>query len=195
MKRLHPTPDRIVLSGSSAGAFGTFMAYPMVRAAYPDTPVYVLNDSGVGFWNPEDVATWEVIKAAWNLRIPELCERCDETTFTYIYETYLANDPLLRIGMFSSYRDSIITGTFLKMDGDAFKELLVEVTGAIREVEPTRFGRFLVAGSTHTTYDAAPAVLFPKGGDYRIDGTSLFEWIEALITPGEAVPDLLEVEE
>ena len=34
-----PAPDRILLTGNSAGGFGTDYMLPLVRKLYPDTPI------------------------------------------------------------------------------------------------------------------------------------------------------------
>src|SRR5207302_1776982 len=46
MLREFPHPERIVVSGSSAGGYGTYSGYSVTRVAYPDTPILVLDDSG-----------------------------------------------------------------------------------------------------------------------------------------------------
>jgi hypothetical protein len=47
-----PAPDRILLTGNSAGGFGTDYMLPLVRKLYPDTPIDLINDSGVGISRP-----------------------------------------------------------------------------------------------------------------------------------------------
>jgi hypothetical protein len=190
LKSNFPNAKKVLVAGSSAGGFGTYMAWPMVKRLYVDTPVHILNDSGCGFWNPDDIAAWQRIKTAWNLVIPEVCERCEETVFTYIYETYMAADPQLRIGMFSSYRDQLISTKFLGMTGAAYEKKLKEVTGNIRAEWPGQYGRFLIKGNSHTSYEVPP--LLPGGPLYEVEGTSMFEWIDALVNSDAPVPDLLE---
>lgn len=43
-----PAPSRIILAGNSGGAFGTLFALPLVRHLYPNVPIEVINDSGLG---------------------------------------------------------------------------------------------------------------------------------------------------
>ncbi|MFK7977216.1 MAG: pectin acetylesterase-family hydrolase, partial [Halioglobus sp.] len=49
-----PSPRRILLTGVSAGAFGTTFALPLVRHLYPDVPIEIINDSGIGVGRPND---------------------------------------------------------------------------------------------------------------------------------------------
>src|SRR5512139_565749 len=49
-----PSPNRIVLAGSSGGGYGTILASYLVRYVYPDVPIYVFNDSGEGLGKDGD---------------------------------------------------------------------------------------------------------------------------------------------
>ncbi|MBZ0273981.1 pectinacetylesterase family protein [bacterium] len=188
-KAMFPNPDKVLVTGASAGAFGTYIAYPVVKSQYMDTPIYVFSDSGVGFFDPEAPETWETIKEAWNLRIPAACERCQDGPIqTWLYDLYLRQDPSLRIGLFSSYRDFIISGWFLRMEDERFKSLLLDVSGQIKALHPDRFARFFIDTATHTTYQ----FLLPGGPNYAVGNTSIYDWIEMLVNDDPAWNDVLE---
>jgi len=187
MLEFFPQPEKILVAGSSAGGYGTLLGWALVKSQYMDTDTYIMNDSGSGFWNPDDLATWDVIKEAWNFQVPEECVKCSGTVQTYLYELYLEYDPQLRIGMFSSYRDAIISKWFLGLDQDRFEEILLNVTGEIHADYPARFKRFFIKGATHTTYG-----FVPPGPNRPIHGTTLFEWIGQLVNEDPAWRDLLE---
>ncbi len=53
-------PDKVVVAGVSAGAYGATLNYPYVRAAFPESKSYLLADAGVG------VLTTDFIRAAIN---------------------------------------------------------------------------------------------------------------------------------
>lgn len=188
MQELFPNPDQIMVTGASAGAFGTFFGWALVKSQYLDAHTYIFNDGGPGFWNPDDLATWEVIKDAWQFEdlIPEECIKCQGTTdLTYLYETYLDVDDQVRIGMFSSYYDSVIGQDFLEMNPEDFKSHLLSVTDEIKTAHPERFARFFIEGETHT------AIL--TGFNTAIQGTTIYDWIGKLITDGDATyDDLME---
>jgi hypothetical protein len=188
MLDLFPNPEKILVAGSSAGGYGTYLGWAVVKSQYMDVDTYIMNDSGTGFWNPDDPASWEVIKEAWNINIPDDCTKCGGTVQTYLYEVYLDYDPQLRIGLFSSRRDWIISRFFLGMDQDRFEETLLAVTDEIHADYPGRFKRFLVQGMTHTTYE----FLLPGGPHRAIRGTTLYDWIGQLVNDDPAWRDLLE---
>jgi hypothetical protein len=187
-KRLFPDPEKLLVAGSSAGGFGTFMAWGIAKSQYRDAPTYVMNDSGVGFWNPERPEVWDVIRAAWNVRFPPQCVKCQGSMALYLYELYQDLDPQVRIGLFTSYRDFLITGWFLDIDPALFEELLLRLTGDLRAAHPDRFARFFIQGDTHTCYE----FMLPGGPLYSVRGTSLYEWIGQLVNDDPAWGDVLE---
>jgi len=147
-----------------------------------------MDDSGTGFWNPDKPETWELLKETWNIKIPDECVKCRGTIQTYLFELYMEYDPQVRIGLFSSYRDWIISRLFLGMEPDRFQETLLTVTDEIKADYPERFNRFFVQGNTHTTYE----FLLPGGPKRAIRGTSLYQWIGQLVNDDPAWEDLLE---
>lgn len=188
MTELFPDPEKVLVAGSSAGGFGTILGWAVAKSQYMDTDTYVLNDSGVGFWNPARLDTWETIKEAWNWPAADDCTKCQGTVQTYLYEKYLEYDPQVRIGMFTSYHDWLISDFFLGMDKDDFTVLLFLVTDEIRQGYSDRFNRFFIEGDTHTSYE----FMLPGGPRYKIDGISFFDWIGQLVNDDSHWPDLLE---
>ena len=89
-----PTPSKILLTGNSAGGFGTDYMLPLVRKLYPNTPIELINDSGVGISRPGYV---DFVSQEWNATrfIPEDCETCisaeGHTTGYHIFQ--LDEDP------------------------------------------------------------------------------------------------------
>ena len=93
-----PSPDRIVLTGISGGAFGTISVMPMVRAYYPDTEILVLNDSGLGVAKSEETGFVDFLLEEFNSTrfIPESCIDCTGNGhITRLLEWQLDNDPNL----------------------------------------------------------------------------------------------------
>lgn len=187
-KQLFPDPEKILVAGSSAGGFGTFYGWAVTKYLFLETDTYILNDSGVGFWDPGQPETWQTIKSAWNLNIPEECVRCDGPILTYVYDLYFKYDDQVRIGMFTSYNDWIINRMFFQMDPADFESTLLTVTDDIHFENPSRFNRFFVTGNSHTSYE----FLFPQGPEYQINGVSMYDWIDMLVNDDPAWPDLLE---
>jgi hypothetical protein len=187
-KKLFPKPGNVLVTGSSAGGFGTYVGWPIVKYLYMDSKTYILSDSGVGFLNPGRPDVWETVKQSWNLHLPEDCVRCDGPIQTWLYDLMMGIDHQVRIGMFSSWHDYIISRMFLKMDKRAFEDVLRLVTNGIKTEKPVRFSRFFVAGNTHTCYD----FLLPGGPNREIDGVSLYEWIGQLVNDDPMWSDHME---
>ncbi|MDP8225587.1 MAG: pectin acetylesterase-family hydrolase [Candidatus Lernaella stagnicola] len=187
-KKLFPDAEKVLVTGASAGGMGTYLAWVITKSQYPDTDTYVLSDSGMGFWNPNDLETWNVINDAWALRMPSACARCDSTVQTWLFDLYLDLDPQVRIGMFTAYQDVIMSNFFLKMSGPDYEKAVMAITNQIKAAHPRRFGRFFIEGRTHTSYE----FILPPGPRVEVEDTSLFEWIGQLVNDDPAWVDRLE---
>ena len=186
-KELVPEPGKVLVTGVSAGGFGTFAGWPIVKSVYMDTDTYVLNDSGIGVWNPDRPDTFEAMKNAWNLPIPDACERCQEgTVLTWVVELAMEYDPQVRVGLSSFYRDFVIANLFLRMNAADYEALILDVTGQIEADYPDRGARFFVEGRGHTFF------MMDGGPNYEVDGISLYEWIGWLVNEDPRWDDVLE---
>ncbi|TVR04367.1 MAG: vtpJ-therm [Deltaproteobacteria bacterium] len=152
--RTLPEPRRILLAGSSAGGYGTLLATLLVRHVWPNSQLFVMNDSGTGIaldGDPDFVGT---LLDEFNARrfVPDDCTGCLENGhITPLIGWILDRDASLRFALFSSLHDSIITDVFLGEDPDTFAHALLRETDAIRRDHPDRFARFLIEGRMHTT--------------------------------------------
>ncbi len=188
MRREFPNPELIVVSGSSAGGYGTFSGYGVTRVAYPETPVLVLDDCGPGIQNTARAQDMMDRNQNWRYRqfIPTSCSDCDPQA-TYLAAWALERDPTLRLGLFDYLQDPILR-SFLGFgsDLDGFANLLLDVTNDIHDRYPDRFKRFFKQGESHT-------ILFLSGFyDLEIAGTSLVDWTTDFITDGPAWQDIVE---
>ena len=158
-QELMPDPERVLLTGSSAGAFGTIPGTVLVRAAYPEATLQVFNDSGVGVARPGEVAFVEKILEEQGLvpLFPESCEACwADGHITRLVHWIFERDPEVQMAVFSSVHDLVISGTFLDIDKEVFAEAMLKETGALHERFPQRYKRFIVQGSMHTTLLGTP---------------------------------------
>jgi hypothetical protein len=178
-----PKLEKIFITGCSAGGYGTFVVTRLIRSYYPDANIYVLNESGPGLYNPEDRQTWNSIKAAWKLDqlLPADCIPCD-SQMIYLYDLLLENDRKLKIGMYSSYEDFVISEEYLHMTPEAFRSLLLSSSGYLNEKYPKQLKRFFINGNTHCVEDRF----------YQIKGTSYWDWVQYLITDSDRWKDILE---
>lgn len=186
MARNFPHPELVVVSGSSAGGYGTYPGYAVTRLAYHDTPLLVLDDCGPGLQNPADtqdngdqVTNWQ-----YSRFLPSDCSQCASQT-AYLGDWALARDPTLRAALFEYLKDSVIR-SFLKLDAPAFQTLLLSVSGDIHGRHPEQFKRFLKDGIQHTAFE------LPNFYTLAINGTTLRDWTADFLTDGPAWQDLVE---
>ncbi|MHA7817978.1 MAG: pectin acetylesterase-family hydrolase [Pseudohaliea sp.] len=169
-----PSPERILLTGNSAGGFGTDYALPLVRKLYPDVPIELVNDSGVGISRP---GLTEQFVEEWNSGafIPESCGDCiDEDGHLTNYHKYqLAEDGNLRMGFLSTRQDTVIADVFVGIGGEAFEAELVPEMAELEAAYPERFRSFIADGNSHTFIQAQ--------FDLEVQGTSVKEWIGLML--------------
>jgi hypothetical protein len=183
MQKLFPAPDKILITGCSAGGYGTFIATMLIRLVYPDAKLYVVNEAGPGLFDPDKPETWQLIKDTWNMEplLPKDCPECHDQMI-YLYKWMLARDDNLKIGLFSSYQDDVIGGNYLGMAPLAFEKLLVKESGVLRKLFPDTFKRYFINGSRHCVFDYR----------YKVNGISIIEWITHLVNDENQWADVLE---
>ncbi len=195
MRDNFPAPSEIVVSGSSAGGFGTFPGYGVMRVAYPDTPMLVLNDSGPGVQNNDDVDSVNERRDNWRFQefIVTACDECFQQP-AFLTDWALDNDSQLRVALFSYLNDFVISG-FLNMEGDAYRDLLLDVSGEIQSRQPDRFKRYFVQGASHVILLGAGVGPDGVTADFdrvEIDGIGLRAWLRDFLSDGPDWRDLIE---
>jgi hypothetical protein len=190
MKKINPNPPKILITGSSAGGYGTFVAYLLIRRFFPDSAIYIFNDAGPGLWNQEN-GMKEKISTAWKYLsfFPKSCANCNEHLI-YLYDWILQRDTNIKIGLFSSYNDSTVGNYYLKLNTKetpfGYKNLLMSTTGEIQAKHPGRFKRFFIDSDIHCVVNA------PGKYSYKIQGISVAGWIRNMLNDDPAWKDLLE---
>ena len=210
-------PHRILLTGSSAGGYGTFPATLMVRALWPTADLYVFEDSGVGLAKPDDPSFIKKILDEFNASrfIPPSCTDClAHGHITPMVAWALARDPKLHVAVFSSTYDSIIGHVFLKLTPTAFHTMLMAQTDPIHQAYPDRYKRFIVDGVTHTALlgdptgiigDDPSSVELPPDATTlladldigsldgtQIDGVTMAKWLAAFVNQTPAWKDAVQ---
>lgn len=180
----YPAPSRILLTGNSAGGFGTHMALPLVRRLYPDVPIEHVNDSGVGISTP---GTQDALNEYWNAEAfyPASCDTCigDDGHLTDFHAYQLAEDPNIRMGFMSTKQDAVIVDR-LPLDGPGFESALLEAMSELRDAYPTRFRSFIAQGDGHT--------FILRDFDRVVGGTSVRAWIADMLEGGDAWQSVTE---
>jgi Pectinacetylesterase len=182
MKELFPNSQKILIAGSSNGGYGTFGATPIVRLAFPDARLYVLNDSGPGLFRTKEPALWPILIETWNLA-PMLPADCPDskTQLVYLFDWLLDRDANLKIGMYSSYQDSIV-GNVVGMSGAENEGLLRTTTGQIHQNHPETFKRYFIQGDSHCIADFYN----------QVNGVTVWDWLDALVNDRPGWKDMLE---
>ena len=182
MKELHPDPDKILITGNSAGGYGIIIATMIIRLQYPRTKLYVFNKAGPGLFNTKDKEMWELIKEAWDIKqyFPDDCNRCHDQLI-YLYDWMLERDNSLKIGLTSSYFDLMIGGMYMQTTPQEYKSLLLSTTNVIWEKHPNTFNRFFIKGIKHNISNS-----------YQVNGVSVRNWLEYLVNDSALWKDILE---
>jgi hypothetical protein len=174
-----PAPDKILLTGNSAGGYGTDYALPLVRKLFPDVPIDIINDSGVGIAFPGYV---DFLSNEWNSGafIPESCDNCigADGHLTDYHKYQLAEDPNLRMGFMSTKRDAVIADTFVGIGGEAFEEALLAEMADLEAAEPERFKSLIAEGDSHTFLQAQ----FTR----PVGDTTVRQWVADMLAETEA---------
>jgi len=195
MRANFPDPGRIVVSGSSAGGFGTFSGYGVMRLAYPAKEILVLNDSGPGVQKNDDPQALADRRENWGFEQfrPPSCAACSVQP-AFITNWAMDLDPVLRASFFSTLQDDVIRG-FLDLSGPEYEELLLAVTDQIVASDPDRVKRFMVADEFHTILIGGGIGNSGVAADYRtlaVNGTSLPTWIKEFLADGPGWTDLID---
>jgi hypothetical protein len=180
--------QRVLVSGFSAGAYGTLRAMLSARLMFPGAELSVLADSGAGMQNPLQSTAIEQRLAEWGFAatIPGSCSACEQGRGhqSAMFSWLLERDPSVRIAFLSYYEDPVIGQAFNGLDGPGYKALLLEQTDPIAAAYPDRFKRFMLPGNKHVVMFDLPAV--------SADGVKLADWLTAFANDdGDGWQDVL----
>lgn len=192
LERVVPTftVDQVLLTGSSAGGFGSSLNYPQAQRAFGSVPVVLINDSAppmsTDVYPPCLQKIWRTVWGLDKTVLAECGANCDdpdgfgEDMITHIRTTF----PDMRGGLYSTLSDQTIR-TFAGYGwADGYNmcgEISTAVTSAVYQAGLSEFrtnmmatpgfGTFYIAGTGHTRLRAATFY------STQIDGTTLPEWI------------------
>jgi len=182
-----PNPSRVVVSGSSAGGYGTYSGYGVLRVALPATEIIIFNDSGPGVQNKEASQDVQDRLANWDFErlVPPSCVLCDDQ-YTFLTHWAMERDKDLRAALYTYQRDGVLR-FFLDLSGPGFESLLLTSTDELKVLTGDGFARYFPKGSEHTVLMSN--FLYEQS----IDGTPLLGWIEAFLADDTTVwKDVIE---
>jgi Pectinacetylesterase len=189
LKRLgatFPSPQRLVVAGSSAGGFGSLTSYPDFKRYWPDARAYLVDDSGpplIGDAIP--ASTREAWYARWNMgaSLDAFCPLCRADLSAGLREL-TARYPEDRIALVSHLEDATIRGFFgtyallppkLAPMSAARFEAELRLLGTTALDPATRNAKyFFTTGDEHPTLEDPTVVGTPAPG--------LEAWLELMLT-------------
>jgi hypothetical protein len=208
-KEMFPHASRIVVAGSSAGGVGAAAFAPfLARMAYGNNKkLMVFNDAGPVAINLADTGAIAARAADWLFGqfYPASCTNCsDMGQSTELIKWRLENDSTIREAFYSTDFDA--TNRFFMnllppgppMPGDPdwdlqflltglfYRNLIIAEHGAIHDMFPDRYKRFIRAGqATHTALQT---------GDFyeSADGVPLYDWLADFLVPRPSWVDIVE---
>jgi hypothetical protein len=207
LARLAPTfktATKVLLTGISAGGFGAAANYPQTARAFPNIPVYDLDDSGPPMADPYAAkclqTEWANIWGFDKTVFADCGADCpDHTEYTIDATIHTARlFPHIPFGLVEDTADSVITlfygfganncaSTFIPtaLSATQFTAGLMDSRAKLAAAGVTNVGGFIFPGMTHTslggssTYDSVSAG--SEGGT-----TKLSDWVTTLVNYGKA---------
>jgi hypothetical protein len=174
----YPMPSRILLAGNSAGGTGVHFALPLVRKLYPEVPVELVNDSGVGISSP---GAFDSIFEYWNSAafFPASCSTCigEDGHLTDYFKYQLGEDDNLRMGFISSTADETVLER-LTLSSAEFEAELRQEMAEIEAAYPDRVRSLIPDGIEHT--------FIIRRFDFQVGDTTVRQWVTDMLSGSEA---------
>jgi len=183
-----PTTTQVLLTGSSAGGFGSAINYPQTQRAFGSVPVVLIDDSAPPMSTdvyPECLQT--IWKNVWRLDLTVLAEcgaDCPGNTFSEELFAHVRKEfPNMKGGLYSTTGDQTIRSfagygwtNGYNMCGNSPGAVSTTVyTNGLNEIRTnvgtTNFATFYIAGTSHTRLRASSFYTTTVGQ------TSLPEWM------------------
>jgi Pectinacetylesterase len=167
----YPSPRRVVVSGSSAGGFGTLVDYDLIRSYYPSAQGIAVDDSGPplesdgGILIQGGFQNWGISDA-----LDPLCGGAGvcEADLSRGLAALVRKYPADRFALLSWNDDPVITAFYGLPRASDFTAGLLELTAGV--IEPSTNARaFIAAGSDHTVLGHPASV--------SQNGVALLHWL------------------
>jgi hypothetical protein len=144
----YPSPPRLVVSGSSAGGFGTFASYATFRATWPTVKGYLIDDSGPAVPGISQ-AQRDAFFSSWNLgdTTDAFCPGC-RADLTAGYTALASGFHDDRMALLSYTQDMTIS-FFFQMPATTFQTGLHALATDTLSTLPT-WRTYFQSGTSHT---------------------------------------------
>ena len=188
-------PEQVLVTGTSAGAYGAMTHYPRIRTMFPKAQAAVLGDAGQGV----TPASFDALRNSnWNFQLDARVYGAtpQATASSEIVRKLAAFYPADRIGQYTTANDLTqmqfydvqvngLTGT----QGTACKAWTDGMLAGLAANQPAaNYRSYLAAGTTHTLLrgtspDAAGVPLFFRESS---GGSAFTDWLAAMVSPSGA---------
>lgn len=170
----YDAPEQLIVTGSSAGAYGAIFNAPYILAHYPDAQATVFGDAGIGV----TAAGWDGFET-WNTAAnfaPQDKDVPSGAGFTDgLYLAAAKAFPRANIAEYTSYGDAVQTGFYMLMGG-AREDWVMGLENSVTSLSAVDNFRWYVGwGTTHTVL-ATPLFYM-----MQVDGVSFRDWFASLI--------------
>jgi hypothetical protein len=182
-------PEKILVSGCSAGSYGSVMGAPHVHALYPDVPLYQLGDAGAGVitedFFEDSFSNWGAVQNLpdW---IPALQVPWAELTMAKIYialADYYSSD---RWSQYNTAYDESQIFFYAAMGGTAadWTDLML---ASIQEIQDgaANFHSYTAPGEIHCI--TGDDIFYTR----EVEGVLFSDWVEDLVSDDEAWDDVM----
>ncbi len=173
-------PAKVVVSGASAGGFGSLLAFTKAKATWPSAKAYLVDDSGPPLANVPS-ATVQAWVSAWGLgtAVTDVCGApCagNPPSLAPIIPELAKANPGDRFALLSSDQDQTIRGFFVDvanfyqpMSAADFQAGLQALVSSMDAVATANAHAFVVSGTSHT--------MLGSPGVFTSDGIGLLDWL------------------
>lgn len=187
----YETPETILVSGCSAGAYGAALHSAYVADHYPDARIAVLADSGAGIITDsflmDSLPNWNA-EAALPPFIPELQVPLTELTLPDLYVSIGNHFPDMRMAQTATAYDADQIFFYTAMGGRSedwpglYRASLSSIEGALPS-----FRSYVPPGSVHCVS------IYSLFDTRVVNGVALSDWTTQLVE-GETIPDSVACE-
>lgn len=172
---------QVVLSGSSAGGYGTILNSYYAMRIFNTPSLIVIDDSGPGLASTRDPHfTLKSADESWGFLqlAPQGARKIIEETGIPLFALKYGFDTIGRRAVFALYEtqeDFVIGEFFLKYTPEEFRQILLDVTWRLRIMYPNNFYRYLPRGFNHTILTSDSFYTF------SIYGLPVYKWVQLIL--------------
>lgn len=179
----YDAPQSLIVTGSSAGAYGAVFHAPYVLEQYPDADAVVLGDAGIGITSPtfDGLPQWGTLENSY--------EGSAQTELTFNNELYTSvalNWPNARVAQYTSNLDTTQIFFYLAGGGDPtqWSTLARERLSMLNDAAEN-FYSYIGGGDSHTIL--ASELFYTL----MADGVRFLDWFSALVNDSADAADVV----